>query len=160
MPIIKRALERDIENVKNLEKDSGLSVWSEKEYVSELSRSDSLFFVAEEKNEFCGFIVARLIMFQIITNPNFQDENEIEIYNLAVKRGFRRKGIGSMLLDKIIRTGEENNVGRIRLEVRKSNKNAIIFYENNFFLQDGERKNFYSDPTENAVLMTLTIPLA
>ena len=43
----------------------------------------------------------------------------------------------------------------VTLEVRKSNENAIALYEKCGFKKIGERKNFYSKPTEDALIYTL-----
>ena len=47
------------------------------------------------------------------------------------------------------------DVNSFYLEVRKSNENAISLYQKNGFKICGERKNFYKNPTENALLMCL-----
>ena len=48
----------------------------------------------------------------------------------------------------------KNSLCFITLEVRESNAAAISLYSNFGFIKAGERKNYYSDPTENAVIMT------
>ena len=43
----------------------------------------------------------------------------------------------------------------ISLEVRKSNSAAVSLYEKLGYEKVGERKKFYTDPQEDAVIMTL-----
>ena len=141
--------EVDISIVKQIEIRSGLSPWSEADYLIELNRDDSLFFVAKnEQQETVGFVLARLIM-----NLDTSLSNEIEIYNIAIDKDYRRKSGASALLDRIIQIGFDKGVQRIFLEVRKSNMGAQSFYKNYSFSVCGERKNFYTNPTDDAILM-------
>lgn len=71
-------------------------------------------------------------------------ESSVEIYNLAVEQKYRRNKIGSKLLDVI-------KYYTSSLEVRKSNKTAIKFYEKSGFKQIGIRKNYYQD--EDAIVL-------
>lgn len=71
---------------------------------------------------------------------------ECNITSLAVKKEFRKMGVGKALLDAL-------SFPEIFLEVRKSNAAAIALYEKCGFFTIGERKGFYSHPKEDAVLM-------
>ncbi len=82
---------------------------------------------------------------------------ECSIENVAVKPSFRKCGIGSLILQRLLELLKEQAAESIFLEVRKSNTPAINLYKKHGFLQCGERKNFYSKPTENALLMSLTL---
>lgn len=154
MILITKFKAADVEFVKSLEIEAGLGSWTKQDYLSEISRADSLFFVAKERRKPLGFLLARLIMNKI---DDESLKNEIEIYNLAVKNEYRGRNVGAQLLKKIIQVGEARRVEKIKLEVRKSNILALNFYKKNLFEIDGERKKFYSNPTEDAVLMTRII---
>ena len=149
---IEKAGAKDITLIKEIEKESGLSSWKEADYLQETAREDSLFFIAKENHKTIGFILARLIMIKSNSLLNF-NEGEIEIYNIAVKCEFRRNSAGSLLLNKIIEERYKKKVKKIFLEVRKTNFNARRFYKNHLFEVVGERKRFYSNPVENAMLM-------
>jgi [ribosomal protein S18]-alanine N-acetyltransferase len=146
---IQKAHLKDVDTIKQIEVECGLSRWSENDYRAETEHADNLFFIFRKNSDVTGFIIARLIMKYSQTSS----ENEIEIYNIGVKKGFRHQKIGSKLLKKIFEEAEEKKVGRIYLEVRKSNAGALEFYLKNGFKIVGERKNFYANPTEDAVLM-------
>jgi len=60
------------------------------------------------------------------------------------------QGIAQELLDKI-------KTKDIFLEVRESNKKAINFYKKNNFKQISIRKGYYSDPTEDAIIMKMEV---
>ena len=161
--MIEKAHESDIDFVKQLETESGLSVWARKDYLAEVSRPDSIFLIIREEGEKLGFLLARLIMTKTVNQSDFVSVlnrfkvaqlNEIEIYNIAVRKAYRGKSIGTALLDNLTQIGEAENVCKINLEVRTSNVSALKFYRKNLFEVVGIRRNFYSNPTEDAILMT------
>ena len=77
---------------------------------------------------------------------------EVSVNNIAVLDAHRRKGIAKALLQQMLL--DLSQAQSVTLEVRKSNSPAIALYKAFGFEQVGERKNFYSQPTENAILMT------
>ena len=77
---------------------------------------------------------------------------EIQIANVAVLPEFRRKGIADGLLDALFTWVEKHEAERAGLEVRASNVPARALYEKNGFVVVGTRRNFYKNPTEDAVL--------
>jgi ribosomal-protein-alanine N-acetyltransferase len=153
---IEKAQTEDIISVKNIETECVLSSWALRDYYEELVRTDSLFYTAKVNNLTVGFILARLIINNNLLDEKFRDDFGciIEIYNIAVKPEYRRKSIAELLLQKILGAGQKNKVKEIFLEVRKSNSNAINFYRKHKFQIIGERKNFYENPRENALLMS------
>ena len=72
--------------------------------------------------------------------------------NIGVLEKFRRMGIAKALFDSAYNAAKAE---KWYLEVRESNLGAISFYEKLGFERVGMRKNFYTAPTENAVLMAL-----
>ena len=80
------------------------------------------------------------------------DEGCLE--KIAVSADCRRQGVAQAILDVFLRFGREK-LAFLTLEVRVSNQPAIQFYLKNEFEQVGRRKNYYSDPREDAILMTL-----
>ena len=162
--IIERATAADIEFVKQIEIECSLGSWSRADYLKELERADSLFFLAREQTGILGFVLARLIMKQKLDASNLRfprnHKSEIEIYNIAVKNEYRHRKIGTKLLEKIFESAAEFNECKIHLEVRRSNSDAIKFYIKNGFEIIGNRKNFYTNPSEDAFLMSRTIKSA
>lgn len=79
--------------------------------------------------------------------------DEAELLNIALRQEYRGTGTGRKLLEKMLEKAKENGAGRMLLEVRKSNKAAIDLYEKYQFTRLGERKNYYSNPTEDAIIM-------
>ena len=73
--------------------------------------------------------------------------DRVEIEYIIVDEEYRKRGIGSKLLEEI----EKNNIQNITLEVRESNIEAINFYKKNGFRIETIRKNYYGN--ENGYLM-------
>ena len=80
--------------------------------------------------------------------------DEGDITNVAVRRDRQREGIGNFLMESLIRLTDQQGVTTIHLEVRVGNATAIRLYERMGFTRDGIRKGYYSDPVEDALLMT------
>lgn len=80
--------------------------------------------------------------------------DEGDITNVAVRRDRQKEGIGAFLMQSLIRLAAEREVTTIHLEVRVGNETAIRLYERMGFTGDGIRKAYYSDPVEDALLMT------
>lgn len=79
---------------------------------------------------------------------------ELEILNLAVAAGARRKGIAAALLRGALAAARKSGGRRVFLEVRASNSSAIAFYERQGFLPAELRNNYYSAPVESALVLT------
>lgn len=78
---------------------------------------------------------------------------EGEITNVATHPDFRRRGLASELLERLKKEASERGIESIFLEVRRSNTAARALYEKQGFEVIGERKGFYSNPKEDAILM-------
>jgi ribosomal-protein-alanine N-acetyltransferase len=87
-----------------------------------------------------------------------QIDGEWELENIVVAEQARRCGIGSRLLMKFIDQVRAKKGASIILEVRESNRGARALYANAGFEPIGVRKNYYSTPTEDAVLYRLSLP--
>ncbi len=132
-----------ISAVANIEKVCFASPWTEEGIAEELKNPLAHFLVAVGE-EVMGYIGVHEIC------------GEGSITNVAVLPNFRCNGIGKALVSAAINGAKERNCEFITLEVRKSNFPAISLYSSLGFEQVGLRKNFYSSPTEDAVLMTKT----
>jgi len=80
------------------------------------------------------------------------------INNIAVAPACRRQGAGSALLLALERAAKKERLSFLTLEVRASNAAAQALYAKHGFVPVGRRKNYYAQPREDAVLMTLSFP--
>ena len=130
--------------VAELEKECFSSPWSYEGLAEELSNPLSHFLVAvsEKHGELLGYIGVQEIV------------GEAYITNVAVSEKFRRRGIAEKLLEEAERGAIKRGCVLITLEVRASNAPAKALYKKRGFKEVGTRKNFYSDPREDAEIMT------
>ena len=73
--------------------------------------------------------------------------------NIVVNKNKRNEGIGSKLLNEILKIAKEWKAQSITLEVNEKNMPAINLYQKFGFEQVGFRKKYYHN-TDNAILMT------
>jgi len=102
-------------------------------------------FTALDHIEVAGYLIAYHVF------------SEIQILNIAVKESKRHKKIATKLFDAIFEYAKSENVEEFTLEVRQSNIGAIALYKKLGFQTDGVRKNYYKNPKENAILMSLKL---
>ena len=76
------------------------------------------------------------------------------IGNVAVTASARRRGIGRALLEGLLREAGARKLAFLTLEVRRRNAPARALYEKCGFQTVGERKNYYENPADDAILMT------
>ena len=73
--------------------------------------------------------------------------------NIAVSPDYRKQGIAQQLINKMFELFKQKDITRITLEVRESNNSAKNLYIKNGFKAIGIRKNYYTFPTENGIVM-------
>lgn len=132
----------DLDQVLPIEEENFSVPWTANGFFTFLIRDDALFLVAEEGEEilgYCGSIISL---------------DEADITNVCVREKARRRGIGRMLVEQLIRETKKAGVFTWHLEVRQSNESAIHLYESLGFVRDGLRKGYYEEPKEDAVLMS------
>ncbi len=132
----------DVKDISEIEKICFSSPWSEKGIETELQNNSAVFTVAKINGITVGYMGMHIVL------------DECYIANVAVLPEYRRQGIADLLLTHSENKARERNCCFISLEVRVSNIGAISLYEKHGFEKQGERKNFYTAPTENALIMT------
>lgn len=132
----------DAEAIAKIEKQCFSKPWTKAGIEAELSNNKAHFFTAKKLGTVCGYIGMHIIL------------DECYIANVAVSPRWQKSRIGYTLAQKAVAVAEEKGCRFVSLEVRKSNKPAISLYEKCGFVPMGERKNFYSEPTEDALIMT------
>ena len=140
--VLREMLVDDLDQVMVIENDLFHVPWTKEGFFTFLTRDDAMFLVVEEKGEILAYCGMLMVL------------DEGDITNVAVRRDRQREGIGNFLLQSLLRFAADRGITAVHLEVRAGNETAIRLYERNGFERDGLRKNYYSDPKEDAVLMT------
>lgn len=139
--VVRNIREADVEQVYEIEQATFASPWSRTSIMTEVISPKCHYKVIEDK----GLIIGYAGLWKII--------DEGHITNIAVKEGYRNKGMGRMLIEALIDECQAIGVDRYTLEVRVSNQPAIALYERLGFESAGVRKNFYDQPNEDAMIM-------
>ena len=146
---IVRMTEHDLLEVVEIEEQSGLSRWGWAAYYAELQGGNrDLMLVAKPylvSAPIAGYIVAR------------ETAGELHINNVAVRSEYRRRGIGAALLNRVLDEARKRKANAAFLEVRSANHAAQTLYEKCGFKAIARRADYYSEPREDAVVMTLVL---
>ena len=81
-------------------------------------------------------------------------DHEWHINNLAVRPEWRGQGLARALLDHVLKEASSLGAYRARLEIRRSNDIARRLYEGMGFAVVGTRRSYYTNPPEDALLLT------
>lgn len=133
--------ENDEKAIALLEKECFSKPWSEKA-ILDARENNTVFLVAENQEKIIGYAGLQIIL------------DEGYITNVAVTKECRGKGVAKALMEKLEEIGDKRELAFITLEVRESNLAAINLYKKFGYEKEGERKNFYENPKENAHIMT------
>lgn len=132
---------KDYEDIKDILIDEFDDFWRPSILESELKSENSKYIVAKENGEIVGFAG---LWFSPI---------DAEITNIVTKKTESKRGIGTLLLGKLIEMAKEEKKDNISLEVNENNVAAGILYESAGFEVVGIRKNYYNGK-DNAIIMT------
>ena len=134
--------ERHLGGVADIEAASNPRPWSRDLFASELKQVSSRSFVAVAPgNEVIGFAC--------LMSTGF----EAHLTNIATAPRLRRGGVASALMVRVFDEAIAWGLESITLEVRASNVAAQRLYERFGFVADGVRPKYYSEPSEDAVIM-------
>ena len=149
---IRKVRKSDIDRIIDIERSwHHLSHWSIDSYYRLLNDDGfTSSFVAESEEETGEIRIVGFVIFHIASGVS-------EIYNIAVDAEHARLGIGKLLMNTVIDESRKREAVKVVLEVRKSNAGAIRFYNSFAFRIAGERKNYYSNPVEDAFVMELGV---
>lgn len=135
--------------VANLESLCFSSPWSEALLLESLPLHSFWVALATEQNPPLFLEKGELLGYTSVHNVL----GEGYINNVAVSPKVRQLGVGGALVDQMIAFGS-NHLDFLSLEVRASNTSAISLYQSRLFQPIATRKNYYSNPTENALIMS------
>ena len=140
---IRRLELRDLNGIERIERDSYRTPWSRSMFAGELAKPSSLSLGAfePETDELVGYmIISRYV-------------DAWHVMNIAVAPEHRRRGVATMLLERLFELTSGDDRRGYTLEVRVSNDGAIRLYERLGFKPRGVRRGYYTDNREDALIM-------
>lgn len=135
--------EPDLTGVLEVESESFNNPWTREMYAWELQNQEvcHIYVVRTPDCEVAGFCAFWLVF------------DEMHINNVAMRPAFRGRGLGTALMHHVLAEGARLGAPRATLEVRASNVAARRLYERLGFRLGGSRRNYYSNPVEDAVIL-------
>jgi ribosomal-protein-alanine N-acetyltransferase len=132
----------DLDAVERIERASYPAPWSRAMFAGELAKPSSLSLAAlNEEEDLVGYLVLSRYV------------DAWHVMNLAVEPDWRRRGIASALLERLLLETKGDTDRGYTLEVRVSNVGAIRLYERFGFRARGVRRGYYTDNREDALVM-------
>ena len=143
---LRRMMRRDLPEVQAIEKQSFSNPWPETTFEGEIQNvgiSYPVVAVDPASEKIAGYVI-----FWIIGDV-------AQINNIAVHPDFRRRRIAEGMLRSALEAMERHGVQFVSLEVRAGNTGARMLYDKLGFRPLGRRKEYYTKPVEDAVVMGL-----
>jgi ribosomal-protein-alanine N-acetyltransferase len=138
---IRRLQLHDLAAIEAIERRSYPTPWSRSMFASELAKPSSISLGAYDGDRLVGYlIISRYV-------------DAWHVMNVAVDPDYRRRGIGSTMLERLFELTADDERRGYTLEVRVSNDAAIQLYERLGFEAHGVRRGYYTDNHEDALIM-------
>ncbi|MBE6688690.1 MAG: ribosomal-protein-alanine N-acetyltransferase [Ruminococcaceae bacterium] len=128
-----------------IEKQCFSTPWCEDEFTNLDKNEFATAFVALKEDKPVGFTVI------------YRVADEAQIMDIATHPAHRREGIAEALMDVAIDYSRTDGASKMMLEVRRSNTAAQKLYQKKGFKTVGTRRDYYTCPTEDAVLYDLEL---
>ena len=138
---LRRARPDDATEIANIEEKVFGDPFCKKDIFSYICSDTGMCFTASDDSGVVGYIIGRKIL------------PEGEIYRIAVREDKRQRGIGYRLLSFAMKTERGSGVETVFLEVRSKNAPARALYTAYGFKEISIRKNYYQNPTDDAIIM-------
>lgn len=138
---IRWMIRRDFESVLRIENESFEFPWGEDDFIRCLRNRNVIGMVADVGEQVAGFNIYEL------------HRSRLHVLNFAVDHAYRRRGVGSQMVRKLVSKLSPQRRNRIMLEVRETNLDAQLFFRGLGFRAVSLLRDFYADSTEDAYLM-------
>jgi ribosomal-protein-alanine acetyltransferase len=132
---------KDLDRITEIEERAYSVPWSRATFRSLLFRTDTDMLCAEIDGQLVGYAICWFVL------------DQGELGNLAVAEPWRGRGVGARLAESIIERARQRRIKEVFLEVRRSNLTAQRLYRRMGFREIGVRRNYYVQPTEDALVM-------
>jgi len=142
---IRWMIRRDMPEVLHTEQQSFEFAWTEEDFLRCLRQRNCIGMVAEHNDRIVGFMIYEL------------HKNRLHVLNFAVASHYRRSGIGSQMVAKLIGKLSSHRRSKITLAVRERNLAAQVFFRTQDFKATRVLRNYYEDSGEDAFQMEFRV---
>ncbi|MBA2360117.1 MAG: ribosomal protein S18-alanine N-acetyltransferase [Actinobacteria bacterium] len=134
----------DLAAIERIERIAYPTPWSRSMFAGEIAKHSSICLGAIDTDA-AGCLAGYLII------SRYADA--WHVMNVAVEEEYRRRGIATLLLNRLFELTSADDRRGYTLEVRVSNEQAIKLYERLGFVSRGIRRGYYTDNREDALIM-------
>jgi ribosomal-protein-alanine N-acetyltransferase len=138
---IRWMIRRDMPEVLRAEQESFDYAWTEDDFLRCLRQRNCIGMVAEHDDRVVGFMIYEL------------HKTKLHVLNFAVAPAWRRVGVGSQMVTKLVGKLSSHRRTKITLAVRESNLGAQLFFRSQAFQATRVLRGYYEDSGEDAYLM-------
>jgi len=138
---IRWMIRRDMLEVLEIEAESFEFPWLEEDFIRQLRQRNCIGMVAEHEDRVVGFMIYEL------------NKTRLHVLNFAVAPDYRRAGVGSQMIAKLVGKLSAQRRTRVVLEVRETNLTAQLFFRACGFRAVSVLRGYYEDTPEDAYLM-------
>lgn len=137
---------RDFPEVLAIEQNCFEYPWREEDFLHCLRQRNCIGMVAEYEGRVVGFMIYEV------------PKNRIHLLNVATAPEFRRRGVASQMIAKLIGKLTHQRRNKIVMEVRETNLPALVFFRSLGFRATVVLKNFYDEMNEDAYVLQYRLP--
>ena len=138
---IRWMIRRDMPEVLAIEAESFEFPWLEEDFIRCLRQRNCIGMVAEHDDRVVGFMIYEL------------NKTRIQVLNFAAAADYRRRGVGTQMVAKLVGKLSAQRRTRVALEVRETNLPAQLFFRANGFRAVSVLRGYYDDTPEDAYVM-------
>jgi len=138
---IRWMIRRDMPEVLRAEQASFDYSWTEDDFLRCLRQRNCIGMVAEHDDRVVGFMIYEL------------HKTKLHVLNFAVAPAWRRVGVGTQMVTKLVGKLSSHRRTKITLAVRESNLAAQLFFRSQAFQATRVLRGYYEDSGEDAYLM-------
>ena len=150
---IRMAEDGDLNAIEQMERGEPLAPhWAREAYASLVGGADDAMarclLVAHDGVDVIGFLAGSFV----------KGDEAAELESIVVHAPWRRRKVARALFAGLMEWAKREGAQGLKLEVRATSEGAMRLYTGCGFMECGRRASYYSDPDDDAVLMSLQIP--
>lgn len=145
---IRGVIRSDFKRIIEIENQNFEYPWSEEDLLATSKLAKTIGMVIEYDSVVSGYMIYEL------------EKTNISLWNIGIASDYQRKGLGSLLLDKLCNKLSETRRRTIEVQVRETNLSAQLFFSAYDFRAISIIKKPFEESDEDAYIMRYTLPFS